>query len=166
MIDGTPTAEGTFNFAVQVIDSSVPAPQIDTQPLSITIALSPGTPDINVKQGATYIPDVTGSYDFGSQDINTDTEVIFTIENTGTADLTFSSINITRTNADLFSITQQLSSPVPPAGGGILSGLTIVTVNAGVATFSGLSIDMAGTGYTLKGHLKPNKLWTCNQRSL
>ena len=34
-------------------------------------------------------------------------------------------------------------------GGGTLSGTTTVTVVAGVATFSNLSIDKAGTGYTL-----------------
>jgi hypothetical protein len=35
------------------------------------------------------------------------------------------------------------------AGGGTLSGTTTVTVASGVATFSNLSIDKSGTGYTL-----------------
>ena len=34
-------------------------------------------------------------------------------------------------------------------GGAVLSGTLIVTATAGRATFSGLSIDLAGTGYTL-----------------
>src|SRR5581483_8381474 len=34
-------------------------------------------------------------------------------------------------------------------GGGTLGGTTTVTVSSGVATFSGLSINKTGTGYTL-----------------
>lgn len=34
-------------------------------------------------------------------------------------------------------------------GGAVLSGTMAVTANAGVVTFSGLAIDLAGTGYTL-----------------
>ncbi len=37
-----------------------------------------------------------------------------------------------------------------PAPGGVLSGTTTVTANAGVATFSDLSINRAATGYKLK----------------
>ncbi|TLY49131.1 MAG: hemagglutinin, partial [Gemmatimonadetes bacterium] len=36
-------------------------------------------------------------------------------------------------------------------GGGTLSGTTTVTAVSGVATFSGLSVDKSGTGYTLTG---------------
>jgi len=37
-ISGTPTAAGTFNITVRVVDSSIPTAQLATQPLSITIA--------------------------------------------------------------------------------------------------------------------------------
>ena len=40
-------------------------------------------------------------------------------------------------------------------GGGTLSGGSAVTVASGVATFSGLSIDTAGTGYTLTASSTP-----------
>ena len=43
VIDGTPTTTNTFNFTVQVIDSSVPTPQTDTRNLSITIGTYTGT---------------------------------------------------------------------------------------------------------------------------
>ena len=33
--------------------------------------------------------------------------------------------------------------------GAILSGTTTVTASGGVATFSNLAVDLAGTGYTL-----------------
>ena len=42
-----------------------------------------------------------------------------------------------------------------PAGG-TLNGGSAVTVASGIATFSGLSINMAGTGYTLTASSKPS----------
>ena len=41
------------------------------------------------------------------------------------------------------------------AGGGTLTGGAAVTVVAGIATFSGLSINMSGTGYTLTANSTP-----------
>ena len=39
---------------------------------------------------------------------------------------------------------------------GPLTGGSAVTVSAGIATFSGLSIDMVGTGYTLTASSTPS----------
>ena len=41
-------------------------------------------------------------------------------------------------------------------GGGTLAGGSAVTVASGIATFSGLSIDKAGSGYTLKASSTPS----------
>ena len=41
-------------------------------------------------------------------------------------------------------------------GGGTLTGGSAVTVSAGVATFSGLSIDQIGAGYTLTASSTPS----------
>ena len=41
-------------------------------------------------------------------------------------------------------------------GGGTLSGGSAVTVVSGIATFSGLSIDTAGSGYTLRTSSTPS----------
>jgi len=75
-------------------------------------------PEINLKQGSTNIAD-GGSYDFGNHVRNTNSDVIFTIENTGNGDLTLSGspiISISGTNADQFSVQQQPSSPVSGYG--------------------------------------------------
>jgi hypothetical protein len=48
-----------------------------------------------------------------------------------------------------FNVTVTLTIASNP-GGGTLSGTTTVTAIAGVATFTGLSIDKAGAGYTLQ----------------
>ncbi|WP_233262159.1 S8 family serine peptidase [Vitiosangium sp. GDMCC 1.1324] len=49
--------------------------------------------------------------------------------------------------AGSFNVTLSIANN---AGGGSLSGTTTVAMSSGVATFSSLSIDKAGTGYTLK----------------
>ncbi len=75
-------------------------------------------PEINLKQGMTDIAD-GGSYDYGTKSAGSNTDVTFTIENTGTADLTLSGtpiITITGTNADQFSVQSQPSSPVSALG--------------------------------------------------
>lgn len=51
-------------------------------------------PDINLKQGAANLIDGTGTYDFGNIIIgNSSPEIVFTIENTGTADLSLYNIS-------------------------------------------------------------------------
>ncbi len=73
-------------------------------------------PEINIKYDATSIPD-GGSYDFGSHDVGTDTDVTFTIENTGTVNLTLTTpISLGGADAGQFSIQQQPTSPVTPSG--------------------------------------------------
>jgi hypothetical protein len=74
------------------------------------------SPEINLKVGATDVAD-GGTYDFGSQYVGTNTDVTFTIENTGTANLTLTTpITIGGADAGQFSIQQQPVSPVAPSG--------------------------------------------------
>jgi len=73
-------------------------------------------PEIDLFENGTDIPD-GGSYDFGLHDTGTDTDKTFTIENTGTADLTLTTpIVITGTDADQFSVQQQPGSTVASGG--------------------------------------------------
>ena len=79
---------------------------------------TPPVPEINLKQNTTDIPD-GGSYDFGNHAAGTHTDVVFTIENTGTADLTLSGspiITITGADSCQFSVQAQPTSPVVPSG--------------------------------------------------
>ncbi len=63
-------------------------------------------PEINLKQGATDIA-AGGTYAFGSKVVGTDTDTVFTIENTGTdaLNLTGLPLLIGGTNADQFAVT-------------------------------------------------------------
>ncbi|KKK90170.1 hypothetical protein LCGC14_2725770, partial [marine sediment metagenome] len=75
-----------------------------------------GLLEINIRQDTSNISD-GGTYDFGSQNLDNDYDRTFTIENTGNANLTLTtSITITGTNADQFSVQQEPSSPVASGG--------------------------------------------------
>ncbi|MFW5835610.1 MAG: choice-of-anchor D domain-containing protein, partial [bacterium] len=76
------------------------------------------SPEINITQSGTPIANGE-SYDFGSQPIGTDTDITFTVENTGEADLIFSEtpvITIEGSDSDQFTVQQQPTSPVSVSG--------------------------------------------------
>ena len=73
-------------------------------------------PEIDVKQGATAIADGTGTYDFGSQATSTNTDIVFTIANTGAAASTLGTFTITGTDADQFSFQGTNPTTVDASG--------------------------------------------------
>ena len=81
-----------------------------------TTASSP-EPEMDLSVSMTAIAD-GGSHDFGSQSLNTNADVVFTITNSGDGDLTLTTpITIGGTDADQFSIQAQPGSPVSSGGG-------------------------------------------------
>ncbi len=81
-------------------------------PYNITFNGSGGSPGINLKQSSTSIAN-GGSYNYGNVDTRTNDDVVFTIENPGTALLILTTpLTITGANADQFSITNQPSSEI------------------------------------------------------
>jgi len=124
----TPIASsgGTTTFTVRFDPSAVGARTAtisitnndsDENPYDFMIQGTGTAPEMNLKQGTTNIPD-GGSYGFGSHLVNTDTDVTFTIENTGAADLNLTILPITVGGADAgqFSIQTQPVSPVTASG--------------------------------------------------
>jgi hypothetical protein len=79
-----------------------------------------GAPEMNVKQGSTSIPSVTGVRDLGSCVEGSTTNTTFTIENTtdGNGNLTLPGTPVTVSGADagMFVIASQPSSPVAVGG--------------------------------------------------
>ncbi|MCK4830196.1 choice-of-anchor D domain-containing protein, partial [bacterium] len=73
-------------------------------------------PEINIKQNTTDIPDDTGSYNFGSHAVGSNTDVTFIIENLGGVELTVGSVSLSGTDAGEFSVFMQPASPVTPSG--------------------------------------------------
>jgi hypothetical protein len=88
----------------------------DENPYDFTISgtgTSATSPEINVKQAATNIADGTGTYGFTSTVVGSSSSATtFTIENTGTADLTLGTISLSGGNTGDFSVTQPLTSTV------------------------------------------------------
>ncbi|MDM8539540.1 choice-of-anchor D domain-containing protein [Desulfococcaceae bacterium HSG9] len=80
----SPASAGVKTATVSIINNDS-----DEDPYDLILTGTGIPADINLKQGATNISD-GGSYNFGSKTVGTDTNTVFTIENTGTAVLTLS----------------------------------------------------------------------------
>jgi hypothetical protein len=94
--------EGTYDFAIQGTGTD---PEVNVQGNSNSIADGDATPTS------------TDHTDFGSQSICSGTIVrTFTIQNTGTSDLTLANPSISGTHAADFSVTANPSTPVSAAG--------------------------------------------------
>lgn len=97
----------------------------------------PSTPEINVKQALTALADGAGTYDFGTITISNSIDVVFTIENTGTAASILSDFTITGVDAGEFSLPDTPPSTVP-AGGVVTFTVRFTPTGAGtkIATVS------------------------------
>ncbi len=76
----------------------------------------PRDPEISILQNSTAIADNSGSYNFGSRDLNTSTPETFTIENTGDRELKLSSSpRVTLTGAS-YTLVTDAPAIIPPGG--------------------------------------------------
>jgi hypothetical protein len=115
-------------------------------------------PEMDLKQSSTALAD-GGSYDFGSKLLSSNTDIVFTIQNTGTSALTLTTpITISGTNADQFSIQTQPTSPVTAAASTAFTirfsptstGSKTATISIGNndSNENPYDMTMAGAGYT------------------
>ena len=123
-VPSTPvSAAGTSNFTIAFTPSGVgtrtatltiPNNDIDEAPYTFTISGTGSAPEINLKQGATNVPD-GDLFDYGAVGVGQNNAVTFTIENTGNANLVLSGtpiVNISGANPSDFIVTAMPSSPV------------------------------------------------------
>ena len=119
------TTSGSFLNEVYS-NLAIATPVLSGTPISVTLgqattgidfSLQATGPEIVVTQGATPVA-TGGLYDFGSRTLASDTDVVFTIANVGTVDLTASGLPLVPagTDAGQFSITSQPVFPVAPSG--------------------------------------------------
>lgn len=107
----SPTVVGTYTevFTVNSNDANENPYVINISSIVNTVA-----PEINIKQGSTNY--LTGSnYNFVNTTVATSTTVIFTIENSGTADLNISGSS--NTNAALFNVASSFPMPLTITAG-------------------------------------------------
>ncbi len=101
----TTTGDKTATITIANNDSNE-----DPYNFTITGKGIPATAEMNLKQGATDIAD-GGSYDFGLQTHNTNTDIVFTIENLGATNLTLTTpLTITGADAGQFTVQEDPSS--------------------------------------------------------
>ena len=89
----------------------------------INAQLVPAASEVEMSQGATPIA-TGGAYDYGSRMVNSDTDVVFSITNTGTGGLTFATLPfiVSGPDASQFPVAVQPAVPVLP---GATSTITI-----------------------------------------
>lgn len=153
----SPTSIGSKTATITISNSDSDE---GTYTFTITGPATPPVPEINVRQSSRDIESGIGSYDFESVANNISSpEVIFTIENVGTATLTLTSdISKSGTNADEFSIDQSSTSSTiiendntsfsiifTPIGTGVKSAtITIPNDDSDEGTYV---FTVVGTGY-------------------
>jgi dUTPase len=113
---------------------------------------TPGTGYTLAAVAAGAIPDTSAAFDVLHAPA---TQLVFTVQPSDalSGGAITPAVSIAATDA-VGTVDTSFRGPVTVAlgansGGGTLSGATTVTATLGVATFPGLSIDKAGTGYTL-----------------
>jgi parallel beta-helix repeat protein len=109
----SPTSSGAKVAAISIGNNDA-----DENPYDISLAGTGAEPEINITDGTNPIAD-GGTFAFGPHDDGTNTPQVFTIENSGTVDLTLSGspiITITGTDAGQFNVSAQPTTPIVASG--------------------------------------------------
>jgi hypothetical protein len=105
-----PLTTGLKNAAVSIANNDV-----NENPYNFLLSGTGIAPEIKLKQGTEEISH-EGSYNFGRKSVDTESEVTFTIQNTGTADLIISTPLTLSGDAGHFSVIDQPDSIVAASG--------------------------------------------------
>jgi len=155
----SPTTTDSKSASLSIVNNVA-----DKNPYNITFTGSGGYPEINIKQDVTDIAD-GGYYNYGNTDTQTNDDVIFTIENTGTALLILNTpLSITGANTDQFSITNQPSSEISAGGSATFtvrfspttlgSKTAAIDISNNDDDASPYSLTLNGTGVDVEMNLK------------
>ena len=127
-----PTSVGLKTAAIHIASNDP-----DESPFDITLTGGPpAVPEIAVEQAAVNIVD-SGSVDIVSAMVGSTADAVFTIRNSGTADLTLSGtpkVAVSGADAALFSVTAQPTSPVTGPGGSTTFTVRFAPTGTGVKT--------------------------------
>ena len=113
-ISGTPTASGTFSYTIPLTGGCGSVNATGTINVNPTNTITLTGNGVTIADGDA-IPSSTDHTDFGSVNIDSSFARTYTIQNTGNATLTVSSITITGTNAIEFAVSG-ISLPATIAG--------------------------------------------------
>lgn len=108
----SPTSTGSKTATIDIANNDS-----DENPYNLTITGTGTVPEIALSQSSTPIAD-GGSHGFGNTVIGSNTDIVFTITNTGTGDLGITTpLSVGGTDSSQFSVQAQPSSPVSSGGG-------------------------------------------------
>ncbi|MBN7798059.1 choice-of-anchor D domain-containing protein [Parahaliea mediterranea] len=125
----TPTSTGTKTATIAIANNDS-----DENPYNLTITGTGTAPEMALSQGAIPIAD-GGSYGFGNHALNSSSNAVFTVVNSGNSDLMLTTpISLGGANADQFSIQTQPSSPVAAGGGTTTYTVRFTPTSAGAKT--------------------------------
>lgn len=148
------SATACTRTAMVTIESDDPDESSYTFSISCTVTTTP-QPEINVAAGSN-IPN-GGSKDFGTTKLKITVEVVFTIQNTGTANLNLTGsphVNITGTDAARYTVLAQPASPVTP-GGNVTFTIRFTPTEMGIAsatvTIANNDSDEGSYSFTITG---------------
>ena len=125
---------GDRTFTLTITDAFVSSGTSANNNFTITIA----PPEMGVKQGSTVIAD-GGTFSFGTKGVNSNTDITFTVENSGLGSLSITTpIILGGADAAEFSVQQQPTSPV--AGSGSTTFIVRFTPTSSGAKTANISI--------------------------
>lgn len=108
----SPSASGSRNAAIQIASNDS-----DENPFDISLSGTGTAPEIVVEQPAATGISSGGTKSFGSVNVGANSSLVFTIKNTGSADLTGLTITKDGTNEADFSVTANPTAPVAGPSG-------------------------------------------------
>jgi len=125
-------------------------------------------PEIDVKQSTTAIADGTGTFDFGSHATFTNTDIEFTIENTGAVASTLGNFTVTGDNANQFSV--QGTAPTTVAASGTATFTVRFAPTSGGSKSATISFDNQDANenpysFALTGSGIPTLTWDGSESS-
>jgi hypothetical protein len=125
----------------------------DENPYTFDLTGTGTAPEINLRQGSTYLPDGTGSFDFGSLLVgSSSTAITFTVDNLGTSALHLTGtpiVTIGGTDAAMFVVGTQPATPVAASGTSTFAvTFTPATLGAKTATVTIANDDADESPYT------------------
>ncbi|MEY2692070.1 MAG: hypothetical protein RIT03_460, partial [Bacteroidota bacterium] len=155
MVAGVATFSNLI-FSTAANTNTLTATQGSYTDISSSFNVTASAPEINVKQNVTSLVSGSGSYSAGSIiSGNSGTAITFTIENLGSANLTYSSISNSN-NTDFTLNTTSTSSPIAASGSTIFtvifnpttqgSKTTTITINNNDVDEGTYTFTITGTG--------------------
>lgn len=164
VVSGTATRDIPLSVGANTLTTVVTAQDGTTKTYTVTVTrLPPPAPEIEVRQPSFSIIADGGIKDFGAVAVNGNKSLVFTIKNTGDADLTGLGITFDGADSGLFSVTAPPVAPVSAPTGSTTFTVQFAPTTAGpkIAALHIANNDPDENPYdiTLLGNVSAQEVW-------